>query len=134
MAEVVERNLELGPAAPAAARRLVGDISLEERARSRLELILSELVTNSVKHTDAGADAELCVRLRRDSELIRGEVCGDGPEFEWTPHDPDLEEPGGLGLMIVDQLSERWGICTNSQVCVWFECSDCGPGDSSSGH
>lgn len=128
MAEVVERSLEVGPAAPAAARRLVGDITLDENARSRLELILSELVTNSVKHTDAGADAELSVRLRRDRELICGEVCGEGPEFEWTPHDPDLDEPGGLGLMIVDQLSERWGISKNSHVCVWFECSDCGPG------
>ncbi|HKP91310.1 MAG TPA: ATP-binding protein [Thermoleophilaceae bacterium] len=127
MAEVVERNLELGPTAPAAARRLVGDITLDADARAKLELILSELVTNSVVHAGDERDAELRVRLRRESERVRGEVCGDGPEFEWAPHDPDLEEPGGLGLMIVDQLSERWGIHHNSQVCVWFECSDCGP-------
>ena len=128
MAEVVERNLELGPAAPAAARRLVRDISLEENARAKLELILSELVTNSVVHAGEEREAELSVRLQRERAQVRGEVCGDGPEFEWAPHDPDLEEPGGLGLMIVDQLSERWGIRHNSQVCVWFECSDCGPG------
>jgi two-component sensor histidine kinase len=126
VAEVVERSLELGPAAPAAARRLAGDISLDEAARSKLELILSELVTNSVKHASDESDAELSVRLRRESELVRGEVCGQGPEFEWAPHDADLEEPGGLGLMIVDHLSERWGICTNSHVCVWFECDGCG--------
>ena len=128
MAEVVERNLELGPTAPAAARRLVRDISLDADARAKLELILSELVTNSVVHA-VDAEAELSVRLRRERESVRGEVCGDGPEFDWAPHDPDLEEPGGLGLMIVDQLSERWGIDHNSQVCVWFECSDCGPSD-----
>jgi two-component sensor histidine kinase len=128
MAEVVERNLELGPTAPAAARRLVGDISLDENARAKLELILSELVTNSVVHSGGDGDAALQVRLRRERERIRGEVCGNGPEFDWAPHDPDLEEPGGLGLMIVDTLSESWGICTNSHVCVWFECSDCGPG------
>ena len=127
MAEVVERSLELGPTAPAAARRLVGDISLPESARAKLELIVSELVTNSVVHASEDTDAELSVRLRRESEQVRGEVCGKGPEFDWAPHDPDLGEPGGLGLMIVDQLSERWGICTNSQVCVWFECSECGP-------
>jgi two-component sensor histidine kinase len=127
MAEVVERSLELGPAAPAAARRLVGDISLDENARAKLELIVSELVTNSVVHAGEAARAELSVRLRRERERVRGEVCGNGPEFDWAPHDPDLEEPGGLGLMIVDQLSERWGIQTNSHVCVWFECSDCGP-------
>jgi two-component sensor histidine kinase len=130
MAEVVERSLALGPAAPAAARRLAGDITLDDAARQRLELILSELVTNSVKHAGAAGAAELSVRLSRERERIRGEVCGAGPEFEWTPHDPDLEEPGGLGLMIVDTLAERWGIRHNSEVCVWFECSDGGPGDS----
>jgi two-component sensor histidine kinase len=130
MAELVERSLELGPAAPSEARRLLGDITLDDAARSKLELILSELVTNSVKHAGGSGDAELSVSLRRESELVRGEVCGDGPEFEWTPHDPDLEEPGGLGLMIVDELSERWGISHNSHVCVWFECADCGPADT----
>jgi two-component sensor histidine kinase len=126
MAEVVEGSLQLGPTAPAAARRLVGDISLDEDARAKLELILSELVTNSVVHAAEYNAAELSVRLRRERERVRGEVCGDGPEFEWAPHDPDLGEPGGLGLMIVDQLSERWGIDHNSQVCVWFECDGCG--------
>ena len=126
MAEVVERSLELGPTAPAAARRLVGDISLDEDARAKLELILSELVTNSVVHAAEYNAAELSVRLRRERERVRGEVCGDGPEFEWAPHDPNLEEPGGLGLMIVDELSESWGIRHNSQVCVWFECDASG--------
>ena len=126
MAEVVERSLELGPEAPAAARRLVGDIALDEAARGRLELILSELVTNSVVHADRAGDGELSVKLRRESELVRGKVCAAGPRFEWTPEDPDLDEPGGLGLMIVDSLTERWGICHNSEVCVWFECEDCG--------
>ena len=125
MAEVVERSLELGPEAPAAARRLAGDISLDEGARARLELILSELVTNSVVHARDDLDGALDVRLRRETELVRGEVCGDGPHFDWAPHEPDLGEPGGLGLMIVDKLTERWGICTNAQVCVWFECADC---------
>jgi two-component sensor histidine kinase len=129
MAEVVERSLSLGPSAPAAARRLVGDIPLDDDARGKLELILSELVTNSVVHAGEGGGTELSVRLRRESERVRGEVCGDGPRFDWAPHDPDLGEPGGLGLMIVDQLTERWGICHNSQVCVWFECEGCGGGD-----
>jgi two-component sensor histidine kinase len=121
--EQVERSLEVGPAAPAAARELLRDISLDDAARGKLELILSELVTNSVVHAGDGRDAELSVRLRREREQVRGEVCGEGPEFEWDPHDPDLEEPGGLGLMIVDRLAESWGISTNSHVCVWFECS-----------
>ncbi|MFL5781052.1 MAG: ATP-binding protein [Thermoleophilaceae bacterium] len=117
----------MGPTAPAAARRMVRDIEVDDGARARLELILSELVTNSVVHAGEATGAELSIRLQHESELLRGEVCGEGPEFEWAPHDPDLDEPGGLGLMIVDQLTERWGISHNSHVCVWFECSDCAP-------
>src|SRR5919199_283769 len=128
MAEVVEHTLEVSPTAPADARRIARDVARFDDARSNLELILSELVTNSVVHTgDVDESSELLIRLRRDSERIRGEVCGPGPEFEWVPHDPDLEEPGGLGLMIVDHLSDRWGIRRNSLVCVWFECADCAP-------
>jgi two-component sensor histidine kinase len=130
VADVLERNLELGPAAPAAARRMARDIEVHANARARLELILSELVTNSVVHAPEAGGSELSIRLQRESELLRGEVCGEGPEFEWAPHDPDLEEPGGLGLMIVDELTERWGIRHNSHVCVWFECSDCAPADA----
>lgn len=107
---------------------MLSDIELDESARSKLELILSELVTNSVVHAGEDREAELVVRLKRERALICGEVCAEGPEFEWTPHDPDLDEPGGLGLMIVDELTERWGIHANAHVCVWFECESCGPG------
>ena len=103
------------------------DIQVDANARARLELILSELVTNSVVHGSEAGGSELSIRLRRESELLSGEVCGEGPEFDWAPHDKDLEEPGGLGLMIVDELTERWGIRHNSHVCVWFECTDCAP-------
>ncbi|MEA2309019.1 MAG: hypothetical protein QOG41_2094 [Thermoleophilaceae bacterium] len=128
MADVVERSLSLSSTAPADARRVVRGMPFgDDEARATLELIVSELVTNSVVHAPE-SKGELVVRFRHEEELICGEVCGEGPDFEWTPHDPDLEEPGGLGLMIVDHLAERWGICRNSHVCVWFECADCAPG------
>ena len=132
MGDTVERTLEVSATAPADARQMARDVAQHDDARSTLQLILSELVTNSVVHVgDLGEEAELRVRLRRESDRIHGEVCSPGPEFEWVPHEPDLDEPGGLGLMIVDHLSDRWGISRNSHVCVWFECVDCAPdGDS----
>jgi anti-sigma regulatory factor (Ser/Thr protein kinase) len=132
MGGTVERTLEVSPTAPADARQMARDVAQHDDARATLQLILSELVSNSVVHVgDVGKEAGLRVRLRRESDRIHGEVCGPGPEFEWVPHAPELDEPGGLGLMIVDHLSDRWGISHNSHVCVWFECIDCGPdGDS----
>ena len=31
-------------------------------------------------------------------------------------------EPGGLGLMLVDEMADRWGVaCNGDETCVWFE-------------
>ena len=127
MAQAIERRLPVGPTAPAEARRLVHDIPLGDEARASVQLIISELVTNTVRHGDSTPGGELSVELRREGERVRGKVCGRGPAFTWVAHDPELEEPGGLGLMIVDRMSDRWGITRNSTVCVWFECEDCAP-------
>ena len=36
------------------------------------------------------------------------------------PHDP--ETPGGLGLLLVDELCETWGVLRNlGPTCVWCE-------------
>lgn len=127
MAQAIERRLPVGPTAPAQARQLVHDMPLGADARASVELIISELVTNTVRHGDSAPGGELSVQLRREGERVRGRVCGHGPAFTWVAHDPELEEPGGLGLMIVDRMSDRWGITRNSKVCVWFECEDCAP-------
>jgi anti-sigma regulatory factor (Ser/Thr protein kinase) len=123
----VERKLPVGPNAPAQARKLVSEVPLGEDARASVELIISELVTNTVRHGDSTPGGELSVELRREAERVSGRVCGRGPAFSWTDDDPELSEPGGLGLMIVDRMSDRWGITHNSKVCVWFECQDCAP-------
>ena len=31
-------------------------------------------------------------------------------------------EPGGLGLVLVDEMADRWGVqCHENETCVWFE-------------
>jgi anti-sigma regulatory factor (Ser/Thr protein kinase) len=127
MPDTIQRRLAVGPGAPSEARKLVSGIPLGDQARANLELIVSELVTNTVRHGSEPVGGELSVALRRDGERVSGEVCGRGPAFTWAAHDPALEEPGGLGLMIVDRISDRWGIRRNTKVCVWFECEDCAP-------
>jgi len=122
VADVVEQSLQVGPRAPGEARQLARDVPLEPDARAKLEVIVSELVTNSVIH-GAGGAAELTVRLRCEQERVTGEVCGRGSDFSWVEHEPELGEPGGLGLLIVDELAERWEIRRNGNVCVWFECA-----------
>jgi two-component sensor histidine kinase len=125
MAEAVVHRLPADSDAPKRARDLVKKIPLGRDARESIELIISELVTNVLVHGAPGPTAELSLALRRDGERVMGEVCGRGPEFSWVAPEPDRSGAGGRGLLIVDELADRWGISSSSRVCVWFECVDC---------
>jgi anti-sigma regulatory factor (Ser/Thr protein kinase) len=124
MPEEVVGALEPTPKAPARARELVRGLSAEEATRHKVELIVSELVTNSVIHTGAAPRDRLRLRLRCGRAGVSGEVCDPGAGFVWDSAAPDLTEPGGLGLMIVDQLAANWGVRRDGETCVWFECVD----------
>jgi two-component sensor histidine kinase len=119
----VARTFPAGPQAPGQARDLVRDLALAPDTRANLELIVTELVANSVVHGADALGAEVTVRLRSEQARVRGEICDQGDGFEWEPHLPDLSEPGGLGLMLVDRLAERWGTGRNRTGCVWFVCA-----------
>lgn len=97
-------------------------LEVDDATRRTLELIVSELVTNSVVHGDVVPEGELALRIRSNTDGVCGEVCGPGPSFDWEQHEPNLSTPGGLGLMLVDNLTERWGIRRDGETCVWFHC------------
>lgn len=127
MPEEVVDALEPTPKAPARARELVRALPVQEATRRNVELIVSELVTNSVLHTGATPRDRLLLRLRCGASGVSGEVCDPGEGFNWESDEPDLSEPGGLGLMVVDQLAAKWGVRRNGETCVWFECVDSEP-------
>ena len=111
--------LELGalPTAVACARlhakHLVWEWGLNVLAAD-VELLTSELVTNSVKAT-AGRDDRPAIRLRLSSDHARVLVeVWDADPRPPAPIDlgedgmPDPEEEGGRGLFLVAALSARW--------------------------
>jgi anti-sigma regulatory factor (Ser/Thr protein kinase) len=87
--------------------------------RSRdIALIVSELVTNAIRH----AQPPFVVNLSCKDGVVHGDVL-DASSLE--PHLTDhADEHGGFGLRIVGRLSTRWG-CTLEDVGkrVWFELS-----------
>lgn len=115
-----ELEIELNPAsgAPLAARNAVRDAladSLPSAAMADLQLIVSELVTNSVRH---GPQREIKLRVSIDEGgLVRGEVKDDG---DGDVALREMSEDGGAGLHLVDSLSERWAVYEGSTH-VWFE-------------
>jgi serine/threonine-protein kinase RsbW len=124
-----ESHLELivdaAPTAAREARRAVahgGLVSGEQEAT--LLLLVSELVSNSVRHAGLGEDERIRLRARCDDQCTYVEVCDRGRSGRVPAkraHQNALE-PGGLGLVLVDEMADRWGVaCTDHETCVWFE-------------
>lgn len=94
-----------------------------------VRLLVSELVTNSVRH--AGLSLEDSVRLRVVTTLarIRVEVTDPGPGFEpAAARPPTVDQSSGWGLYIVDRIANRWNVARDGGTRVWFEI-DCEPED-----
>lgn len=82
-------------------------------------LLVSELVTNSVRHSNATHGVIKLVVCLTDS-LVRVEVSDDGQGFD-TPEAAANEAEDGRGLQIVRELCDRWGTALGLRACVWFE-------------
>jgi anti-sigma regulatory factor (Ser/Thr protein kinase) len=121
------------PTAARQARHALAERRLVEPGQeATLLLLVSELVTNSVRHAGLAADEAIRLRARCDEECAHVEVCDSGRSGR-TPcrrdPDPDALEPGGLGLKLVDEMADRWGVShSGRRTCVWFDLSCAGPG------
>jgi serine/threonine-protein kinase RsbW len=67
-------------------------------------LVTSELVTNCLRHAHSGAT--LSVRL--SPVALRIGVCDPSSRLPLV-RQPDEDETGGRGMLIVDALASRWG-------------------------
>jgi anti-sigma regulatory factor (Ser/Thr protein kinase) len=132
--------LSAGGAAPAAFRHTLAlDVDAPQAARKTLEglrrhlgpgaletaqLLVSELVTNAVKHGRVlGDDGGIGLEGFLDEEKLYVEVRDGGPGFEPHPGETGVLRSSGWGLVLVDRLADRWGVITDSGVAVWFELS-----------
>ena len=98
------------------ARRWAAHEGVSERVVGDLELVVTELVTNAVRHGLPPYD----FGLRRDGGIIRGEVCDALPLSPHSKEHPD--ESGGFGLGIVNACVDQWGTQTlPTGKKVWFE-------------
>jgi len=112
-------DLPAEPAAPTQARiaLLALTPALVPRVFEDLRLIITELVTNSVRYGPGGT---IRVEITVDDEkTVRGEVR-DGGEDGTVEIREAAEDGGGLGLRILDSMSHRWGVYEGSTH-VWFE-------------
>ncbi len=101
------RSFSQEPESVAAARRFaVQSLSgLSADLVDSVELMVSELATNCIRHTGTSFD----LAIVRSPDRIRIEVtdrAGGTPRMR----SPGPEDPTGRGLQIVNMLSEDWGV------------------------
>jgi anti-sigma regulatory factor (Ser/Thr protein kinase) len=106
--------------APATARRAIAGLSgtVADDVIPDVKLLVSELITNSVKYGGEGA-----LRLQIQAagpRTLRAEVLDQGVGFVPVARDRPATEVGGWGLHLVQTLSNRWGVHEGSTH-VWFE-------------
>ena len=110
-------------AAPSRARTTVAkwlDGILDRRAVEDVKLLVSELVTNAVRHPRR--DGHIDVSLELGRARLRVEVTDPGDGFR-KPRigTPQPDALGGRGLLIVDRVASSWGVSAGRPTCVWFE-------------
>lgn len=124
MSAQIDRSLEASAEAASRARRALADLDapLPAPVRQDLELLVSEVVTNAVRH-GGGADGHaIDMSVRVDERRVRVEVADDGPGFDPDLPSPTMFQESGWGLFLVRQLSDRWGAeRTGRGALVWFE-------------
>lgn len=89
-------------------------------AAEEVALLVSELVTNSIRHAELRPDETIELDISLDGGRVRVEVTDPGggrPRLR----DTAPEEQCGYGLQLVDLLASRWGVRRSGQTCVWFE-------------
>jgi anti-sigma regulatory factor (Ser/Thr protein kinase) len=120
-----EMSFELagGPYAVTAARLALSELDSEVDPSIAFDvrLLVSELVTNSVRHADMPPPRMVNLDVSLDKQRIHVEVRDNGSGFEPRPRRAGQSKAGGWGLYLVERLADRWGVMRNNFTRVWFE-------------
>jgi anti-sigma regulatory factor (Ser/Thr protein kinase) len=117
-------QLNGGPEAGAEARRalIAGDGRLPAPVRGDVLLLLTELVTNGVRHSGLRPDQSLQIEVRQWPRRVRVEVIDPGTRFAKVRPSVARDECSGWGLLLVERIADSWGVERSGPgTCVWFE-------------
>jgi two-component sensor histidine kinase len=116
----LKTQLRAAPDAPSRAREAVRAQIGSQLSIARLSALLtvvSELVTNSVKH-GPGGPIQVSVEVSENGRVL-GRVADEGSGRVAIREDTDPRD-GGMGLKLVDAFTDRWGVEDGTSN-VWFE-------------
>jgi len=115
----LKRNLHAPAVARAVANGRCRRLGLSDSLCDTLVLLVSEVVTNAVRHSTALHDTPIVLTTSVTENSIRVSVTDTGEGFTPTPCAPG--STGGYGLFLVDKAARRWGVDRVGGTRVWFE-------------
>jgi anti-sigma regulatory factor (Ser/Thr protein kinase) len=131
--DVESRRYELDASidAPRAARRALEGLGngLDSTLYDDVLLLVTELVTNGVRHAGVGPGDSLALLLSVSDQTLRVEVQDPGQGFVPRTRSP-REDGVGWGLFLVDRIADRWGVDGDRSTRVWFELDRAASGTS----
>jgi anti-sigma regulatory factor (Ser/Thr protein kinase) len=122
---LAEIALPTSAGAPGAARMVVAHCLtglVSQEILLDAQLLVSEVVTNSLRHGDLSDADTVLVRVYLAADTVRLEIVNPGTAGAVTARSPDRgSRGGGFGLDLVDRLTASWGVTRNDGTNVWFE-------------
>jgi anti-sigma regulatory factor (Ser/Thr protein kinase) len=102
-----------------AARQQLVDVGVTSSdVLDTVELLVSELTANVVKHVGGRAS----LRIVRIGDVIRVEVRDTNPNRTPVERDVNVDSMAGRGLLLVSSLATAWGFDRDDdQKCTWAE-------------
>ena len=113
-----------GVEAGAEARRVVvTDLEARDVAEDTIdeaELVLSELIANSLRHASPLSDGTIRVHWKAKNDVVEIEVSDGGGETVPSVRRPAPWAPSGRGLRIVRSIAHEWGVVDDrGMITVW---------------
>jgi serine/threonine-protein kinase RsbW len=118
-------RLDATTAAPARARGAVTrwgeEVGLDAALLLDLRLLVTELVTNAVRHGRLEPVDEIELGVECGGESVRVQVRDSGAGFDEFLPIPSGDDVSGRGLYLVHQVASAWGVDPGPPFGIWFE-------------
>ncbi|APH00180.1 ATP-binding protein [Janibacter indicus] len=93
---------------------------VSEQVIGEAELVVTELVTNSLRHASPLADRTVRIHWKARGDNVEVEVSDGGAETEPAPAPRQMWATSGRGLRIVRSIAHEWGVQRDDkQTTVW---------------
>jgi anti-sigma regulatory factor (Ser/Thr protein kinase) len=114
------RTVQAPAQARAAVTRRCEQLELDAVLTQSLILLVSEVVSNAVRHSAGDPTAPIDLVASFGEETIRVTVTDAGNGFTPRPRDPTTTHDG-YGLYLLEKVATCWGVESDGDTKVWFE-------------